>query len=675
VAKFSNWKRSSANHFQQFSFLVLCCACICLAMVSVTAAVCDLVGVSNHRPSDAELLVFVAGKLLFWQEAKEKILFLLFTCSAGLCVLFSPVAMRRFVLLPPRINVLAKLSPSLIAFSAIAILLAARDFTFAPNVVDSSSFGIIGALWQPVVPVQYCAVFLCTIAIWLLYEKASHVNKQLVFEKGFLVFGCVVAALIAYRLSWIQGPSVLGWSPQIVHESVLVQPVFEVLRGGYVFSSVTSQYGGFAQVAAALGHFSSDSRAALSNLMVVVAFIEFVAILLTLRIVGANSFLALIGMLAVVWFTPVVFTDYSLFQCAQIRWLFPILLMLIAACVHIGKSRLATLAWVLLPLAVFWNPETGIVSILAWSSFTAWRTIKKRSSPRLIGLGVLWALASSACILALYFMGSGTYPNIATALKYIDIFAQAGFGMLPMSAIHWWNIYAIAALAALLFAWNSPFHPASGLTWIAGTFCFLLFPYFLGRSYVTNLFWIFFPIVMMWAVAVATSSRMIGCWRIVLAIPLLAAASAVVTTPFRWPALPDATSRSNAKAERQAIQTFVTNAALDKSLASVAFVSPQAYALEELVSAPNRKLPPALAATLLVEQARQWERYALEANEIFVDDSFFGSGASLDHPWPQQFLARLLQRYRWESEIRGGENRLWHGVRADVTSLYDEVGR
>jgi hypothetical protein len=662
----ARWHSRPTSETERFFFLLLCAVIFCSFGVAISATVCDVLGVSNRRPSDAVLSVFVAGKSQFWVESKEKVLFVAFSCASALAVWFAPAFLEWAMRLTPAQSFWVKLSPAIVCCFVAAVLVLARDYAFAPAIVETSKFAIIGALWQPYDPSLYWPVFAILVAVWLVSANAQASKYGAIYDLGWFALACVAALMLAYRLSFVQGPSLLGWSPQIVHESVVIQPVFEALRGGYVYSSVSSQYGGFAQVASVIGNFSADARSATTMLMFAVLALELTAIFLTLRIVGGSSFGAFTGMLATIWFSPVVFTDFTVFQCIQIRWLFPVVFMFLGAVLHAGLGRVAVpLACALVPAAVFWNPETGVASFAAWCSVMLWRVASGFSSWKDLVLQMLGIVIASTAFTGLFFAVSGDLPGISNALKYISVFAQAGFGMLPMNVVHWWNIYALVALGALLFARTLRTHAASGLAWVAGAFCFFLFPYFLGRSYITNLFWIFFPVTMVWSVVGSPSAFKTRKFALVWAIPMLAAASAVSTTPFRWPPTSTLQSAAQASEERHKILSYMQSTVIDKSFATTAIVSPQTYALEELVSAPVRSLPPALAATLLTDQADKWEQYALGAREIFVDDAFFVAGASQDHPWYEHFSRKLQSQFQWNAEYTDGKYRLLHGVRSD----------
>jgi hypothetical protein len=669
MSPFVRWRNVTLSQFELFLLFLLAALASSFALLSVGSAVLEAVGIVNRRPTESELLRFVAGPSQFWYETKEKWQFLIFTFAIASNIVIASRLWSRARTNSGLLPVLAKLSPSIVLLVLVGSLVASRDFAFPTDVVDTANFGIFAALWRPVAPALYWPVLVLVVGLYLFSLRRRESSAVAAIERFSLTAGHLAAIYFAVRLSWVVGPQMLGWSPQIVHESVLVQPTFEAMRGGFVYSTVSSQYGGFAQFAALLAFLELDARTTFLTAMVIVCAVEFLAIFWALRVAGCSALMSLVGLLAVVWFTPVVFTDYSLFQCLQIRWLFPLLMILLAANVHRGGARSEWAAWSLLPVAVFWNPETGLVSSFAWLSFMVWRGLNHQETARRMLAGGLCSIASTASVVVAYYMASGRFPDIVAAFQYISIFSQAGFGMLPMSAVHWWNIYALIAVGGLLFAWLFPGSRASGAVWVAGNVCFLLFPYFLGRSYVTNLFWIGFPALMVWTMAVAlpVMQRSFSTWQVVLSIPLLAAASATLTTPFNWPPVISSESDAQSASERAEILRFMKSSAIDKTLQTAAFVAPQGYALSELAGQTPRALPPALAATLLVEQAEEWERYALSARELFVDDAFFGPFADLGHPWPKQFASRLLENFEWNSELLIGGNRLRHGVRKAST--------
>ena len=641
--------------------VLLLSAIFCFLVLWFGVAVCAAFGIENHRPTDVELSFFVASKDQFWQESQEKFLFVAFCLSTLVALVAAPNILKlreraASVEHPP-------FALYFILFVCLLVLWMAHDDSlgFGASVTSYTLPALAWLVWPSRWLSQLLVILMLLAAWWASESTWLSPQRRVKFARILVSLGWFSALIIAYRLSWIQTPSLLGWTPSIAHESLLVQPIYEVLQGFTVFVDTTSQYGGFAQVAALGGGFGLDARSSLLLLMALVLGIELILLFELLRRT-TSAFWALVGLLAVLWFTPVAFTDFLLFQCMHLRWLFPLLTLFCANGVHTGHTRYCSLGWALLPCALYWNPETGIASVAAWCSFLVWQLWSKRIRFADALIPSAWAAFVVVLIAVACVIRTGQLPNVLEAVSYLQIFALAGFGMLPLTFMHWWIIYALLALGALIYARLNPANEVSGLLWTSGSFCFLLFPYFLGRSFVTNLLWISYPAVIICVVVIARGRSSLGRLRYVAAPLLIAAASATVSTPFAWPTTINESTRTQAQTEREKIRAFVASTRKSASLSEVSFLSPQTYALEEMFSLPARPLPPALSATLLVSQAAQWERYAFSAKEVYLDDAFWRAAAQLEHPWSAQFLASLNKRFVWDAELVVSGSRIVHGV-------------
>jgi hypothetical protein len=113
-------------------------------------------------------------------------------------------------------------------------------------------------------------------------------------------------------------------------------------------------------------------------------------------------------------------------------------------------------------LAVLWNPDTGIVVFITWiivllyRELLDWRTKgfwKSLASGLKTIAGALLCLGGVLVVFALYtFFLSGSWPNLPEFTKYMNLFYQDGYYMMPMPLVHPWNIVILIYMLGLFFS-------------------------------------------------------------------------------------------------------------------------------------------------------------------------------------------------------------------------------
>ncbi len=187
------------------------------------------------------------------------------------------------------------------------------------------------------------------------------------------------------------------------------------------------------------------------------------------------------------------------FQYKPLRLLFP---ALACACVAWDKGpgdAAGRLFFTLvLSAGIFWNPDSGAPSLLAWLGLLSFESLFVTSASRTRGLAVIWGTAA-ACVgfwwttltLALR-LASSRWPDWSMLTDLGRQFYVLGFGMLPMPPFHSWNVLVLLYAAGLLVAWISMRRGLWGARPRAILFSSALglglFSYYQGRSHSANLF-------------------------------------------------------------------------------------------------------------------------------------------------------------------------------------------
>jgi len=177
-----------------------------------------------------------------------------------------------------------------------------------------------------------------------------------------------------------------------------------------------------------------------------------------------NKFLLFAGITSMIYisFLNIRFTEGydSSFAYFPIRYVIPSTLLFLAI-IYIKKRsrRHYYLSFIVLAAFVLWNPEFGIVSYLSWLMFLTFHDLV-----RPVGkidfkiISIHWLLGACVLITIFYacklmiFLCYGTAPDLGLLWSSMLFFGKYGFGLLPMSIIHPWNVIALILILGLVFS-------------------------------------------------------------------------------------------------------------------------------------------------------------------------------------------------------------------------------
>lgn len=409
-----------------------------------------------------------------------------------------------------------------------AVLLAAREAPFG-QVFGFSDYTMVRALFESGRPLLLFLIFFT--AAWLAFRESSGrlaaVDTRF---RNYLNRACDLAAIaivvgISARLSFIpEDTGTLAWAPDLIHMS----PIFEAAGTAYLSSAtaganMVSQYGGLVEFARPLLWLMNGDPLALMWFAFLALAIAGLGQWLAVRKVSGSPLLALLTSGAVFYFTSIKFQSFVCFQCGNFRWLWPSIFLCLAAFASTG-SKLRFLPYFLFPIAIYWNPETGLAATAAWIGWSvivhgqAWLSGNSPSGALRPGLTKISWAALGLClgiltVCAYTYLKSGVLPNPGLMSRFAKDFYLYGFYMLPMPALHLWNVYAITAAGLLLAGIrhyaqaehekNDEAGPLGFATYACLLFA-LLFSYYQGRSYYGNLLIVSYPL---WLAIAALSRR------------------------------------------------------------------------------------------------------------------------------------------------------------------------
>uniref|UniRef100_UPI0025DE7EF7 hypothetical protein n=1 Tax=uncultured Thiodictyon sp. TaxID=1846217 RepID=UPI0025DE7EF7 len=306
------------------------------------------------------------------------------------------------------------------------------------------------------------------------------------------------------------------WS-SLIHMGPIFEPaVTAYLSKSAVAVNLLSQYGGIVEFARPfLGAASGDPIGLFWFAFFALATSMLCIWLAARRLLSGNSTLALITTAGVIYLTGMKSQQFACFQCTNFRWFWPSLFLLFASFNIHQRPGWRWLPYLLFPIAIYWNPETGLAALAAW---LGWQLIANLGSLVTGQIQLHWASTITAAFLrgALSFVAgvsllvsylyykSNAIPDFSLLFQYARDFYQLGFGMIAMPAFHLWNIYVLLAItlfsSAIQHYLTSPERTNQAASQncdfiVFSTLLFgLLFAYYQGRSHYTCLLSISYPL-------------------------------------------------------------------------------------------------------------------------------------------------------------------------------------
>ncbi|MBF0442347.1 MAG: hypothetical protein HQK54_10615, partial [Oligoflexales bacterium] len=179
-----------------------------------------------------------------------------------------------------------------------------------------------------------------------------------------------------------------------------------------------------------------------------------------------NRFLVFLGFNGVMFFgyyLSKLKLDDNYFQYNPVRTFFPALVFLLSGRYFEKPSASRFyLATFVASFSVFWNLDSGIVTLIAWALASSWHafvvsySIGGRGSRQFLAsvspvlLKVLLVFSSVFAGYSFYIrLRYGGWPDYALFFGYQNLFYILGYCMVPMILWHPWNFFALVYIAGL----------------------------------------------------------------------------------------------------------------------------------------------------------------------------------------------------------------------------------
>lgn len=241
----------------------------------------------------------------------------------------------------------------------------------------------------------------------------------------------------------------------------------------------------------------------------ILIFLSFLLILFFLKNTVNNKLLVFLGFISVVYLPNLSYQVISIritgnalpyYQYLPIRYIFPCLLLFLGSLyIKSGNKYLYIISSVVCSLALLWNFDTGIVTLLSWillnlySEFESKEvgTIFKNSLQHLAKILSIM-ITTILFFLFVVFIFYGRILDPGSLIHSYFVFSQLSYYMLPMPLLHPWNILALTyitgmgiSVRAMIEKDITPWTKNMFLVTIMGTGMLL---YYQGRSHDLSLF-------------------------------------------------------------------------------------------------------------------------------------------------------------------------------------------
>ena len=519
------------------------------------------------------------------------------------------------------------------------------------------------AVWRPEAPAHWTAAFVAALLPALLpFGKLRRTATTIV-----AAFGVVALVLLCARYSFVAPPDGLSWDIRNHHDSAALHSIVQSAFGQIPYFDFIPQYGGYGLFAVPFFRLGLDPWVALSLFLFSGTLVSFLCISLSVAIATRSWQCGSLAGIVAFWLSGIAHAPYSYFQGAPVRIFFPSLFLLLFSLYTRSARLVCAIGGFMIPFAIYWNPETGLVCLGAAVSFLVFDVaVRRRSGGAFTRDGLTpTSIFLLACFVTGAILEAAAFAFLDRMLPAADLFfhgvlfSRFGYFNLPMPLLDVWVPAAFAFCLLLAFSGSvSTSVPAArnGICRRAlfGYGCAMLFAglflFYQGRSYTGNLVGFAFPIVCggfswLWMNSAPHTGRRIAGLPLagrnfaILAFALASAALAgspmFKSAPFMNPLV------TTIGADDRLLREFIRKKSQGYRAALI--VSPQAWRLHLLSGvAPPDNVPPQ-SGLLSRSQEEETLKAALPDSgyALFVDSEYFSPQGYFRNPFPEILLGRI----------------------------------
>ena len=492
-------------------------------------------------------------------------------------------------------------------------------------------YATLKSVWLPEKPALWLALFL--VASAPVFAKSWRFRCRVEHILGAIsILGVLV---LCARVTFLEPPKGLTLDISNHHNSAALHSVVQSAFGHVPYLDFVPQYGGYGLFALPFFRLGLEPWAALCLFIFCCYVVTFGAMGAAVGFAAKSWVAGAYAGIIAFWLSSDFRTALSYFQGFPVRTLFPSIFLLLVSVYPLYPRLISIISGFMVPVAIFWNPETGIVCLAATASLLVFDAAMHR---HLSPAARVWLTPALLFLLTFFIASAAFYAGTLLILDHAIplgelllhgiVFSSFGYFNLPMPPLDLW----VPAAGAFCLLLSSPVPYAADRGRILfGFFCAMLFAglffYYQGRSYTGNLVGLSFPIVCgliawLWPNA---NDRLLNCELtkrnlVVLAFAVASAAlsgSSFISAAFLNPLLARTVS------DDQALRDFIRKES--GNLQTAFILSPQAWRLHLLSSiAPPKMVPP--QSGLLSRAQEETTIRALDPKAgylLFVDPTYF----------------------------------------------------
>jgi len=332
---------------------------------------------------------------------------------------------------------------------------------------------------------------------WGVRERGWDKTKLYSLLSNYLGFGLITILLLAiFVMNTYEFP--------YTHENrydfdTVYYSMTQVFAGSpMLVNDFTNTYGLYPHFLNPIFQLIGLSIGKFSGVMSALVVAAFVLNFLVLRRLVADRVILFLGFITVLFFpyldSKMAVSFDSYFAMYPIRYIVPSA-MLFAAMRYftVRKQWVYYSIFLFLGFAMLWNPEMGIVSMVAWTAANIYRDLlddtgKLAWKPAVlhVTIAMLAVVSAFSLFAATVRVVYGAWPDLTLLFRTMSVFGELGFNMLPMALVHPWNIVVLILLLGYLYSIAARFRTVT----VKSSMVFLLtmtslgfFIYFQGRSH------------------------------------------------------------------------------------------------------------------------------------------------------------------------------------------------
>lgn len=299
------------------------------------------------------------------------------------------------------------------------------------------------------------------------------------------------------------------------HLNAFLYAVVQTFDGKLPLLDFNNQYGMYPVLLTPLFKIIGLKIKSFSIVMSLLTGLAFSCAFFFLRKHIKNYWIAFLGFTSTVFFPYLLIksgvTYDSYFQFWPLRILFPMLLLYLGSLYLLNQKKyMYYILLVTAAVGVFWNPDAGLIAFITLFVVLAYQELCRNTLKTAIIKSLLHIAKGVGMLLAVFAIYSlyiwiirGTLPDIGLFISYINLFYILGFFMIPMPAIHPWNLVMLAYLSGIFYAvrayWNKEDSLRAKLILLVSVLGIGVFVYYQGRSHDLNMLHTSYPVFILLA--------------------------------------------------------------------------------------------------------------------------------------------------------------------------------